>query len=138
MNGASVWKMVKIGMVLAVALCWTVLTGAVVMADDGTPAMDWQDVLIMLLKQVLPILGAFFSSYITKAMLWLMDAAGAKWSPVLTTVIGMVTSGVSAAMLGQSADMSTATAAVGAATGAASHVVMQSKPLATEPKPEPV
>ena len=109
-----------------------------VLAEDASPStLQWQDVLVMLLKQVLPIMGAFFSGYITKAMLWLMDAAGAKWSPILTTIIGMVTSGVSAALLGQSPDMINATAALGAGTGVASHVVMQSKPLATEPKQEP-
>jgi hypothetical protein len=110
---------------------------SVAMADEPSSSLDWQDVLVMLLKQVLPIMGAFFSGYITKAMLWLMDAAGAKWSPILTTIIGMVTSGVSAALLGQSPDMINATAALGAGTGVASHVVMQSKPLATEPKQEP-
>lgn len=107
-------------------------------ADDAASSLDWQDVMVMLLKQVLPIMGAFFSGYITKAMLWLMDAAGAKWSPILTTLIGMVTSGVSAALLGQSPDMINATAALGAGTGAVSHAVMQSKPLATEPKQESV
>lgn len=111
---------------------------SVAMADEPASSLDWQDVLVMLLKQVLPIMGAFFSGYITKAMLWLMDAAGAKWSPILTTIIGMVTSGVSAALLGQSPDMINATAALGAGTGVASHVVMQSKPLATEPKQEQV
>ena len=110
---------------------------SVALADEPSSSLDWQDVLVMLLKQVLPIMGAFFSGYITKAMLWLMDAAGAKWSPILTTIIGMVTSGVSAALLGQSPDMINATAALGAGTGVASHVVMQSKPLATEPKQEP-
>lgn len=110
---------------------------SVAMAEEPSSSLDWQDVLVMLLKQVLPIMGAFFSGYITKAMLWLMDAAGAKWSPILTTIIGMVTSGVSAALLGQSPDMINATAALGAGTGVASHVVMQSKPLATEPKQEP-
>lgn len=110
---------------------------SVALADEPSSTLDWQDVMVMLLKQVLPIMGAFFSGYITKAMLWLMDAAGAKWSPILTTIIGMVTSGVSAAMLGQSQDMINATAALGAGTGVASHVVMQSKPLATEPKQEP-
>lgn len=107
-------------------------------ADDAASSLDWQDVLVMLLKQVLPIMGAFFSGYITKAMLWLMDAAGAKWSPILTTLIGMVTSGISAALLGQSPDMINATAALGAGTGAVSHAVMQSKPLATDPKQESV
>lgn len=110
---------------------------SVAMADEPSSSLDWQDVLVMLLKQVLPIMGAFFSGYITKAMLWLMDAAGAKWSPILTTIIGMVTSGISAALLGQSPDMINATAALGAGTGVASHVVMQSKPLVTEPKQEP-
>lgn len=111
---------------------------SVAMADEPSSSLDWQDGLVMLLKQVLPIMGAFFSGYITKAMLWLMDAAGAKWSPILTTMIGMVTSGISAALLGQSPDMINATAALGAGTGAVSHAVMQSKPLATEQKPEPV
>ena len=107
---------------------------SVAMAEEPASSLDWQDVMVMLLKQVLPIMGAFFSGYITKAMLWLMDAAGAKWSPILTTLIGMVTSGISAALLGQSPDMINATAALGAGTGAVSHAVMQSKPLATEPK----
>lgn len=107
---------------------------SVAMADEPSSSLDWQDVMVMLLKQVLPIMGAFFSGYITKAMLWLMDAAGAKWSPILTTIIGMVTSGISAALLGQSPDMINATAALGAGTGAVSHAVMQSQPLATEPK----
>ncbi len=99
-------------------------------AEDASTQMDLSDVLVMLLKQVLPIIGAFFSGYVTKGVLWLMDAAGAKWSPVLTTAIGLITSGVSAALLGQSPDMITATAAVGAGTGTVSHAVMQSKPLA--------
>lgn len=111
---------------------------SVAMADEPSSSLGWQDVLVVLLKQVLPIMGAFFSGYITKAVLWLMDAAGAKWSPILTTMIGMVTSGISAALLGQSPDMINATAALGAGTGAVSHAVMQSKPLATEQKPEPV
>ena len=111
-------------------------SGVSVAEDSAGMQMDLSDVLVMLLKQVLPIIGAFFSGYITKAILWLMNAAGAKWSPVLTTVIGMVTSGISAALLGQSPDMITATAAVGAGTGTVSHAVMQSKPLATEPKHE--
>ena len=111
---------------------------SVAMAEEPASSLDWQDVMVMLLKQVLPIMGAFFSGYITKAMLWLMDAAGAKWSPILTTLIGMVTSGISAALLGQSPDMINATAALGAGTGAVSHAVMQSKPLATEPKQDPV
>lgn len=127
MNAAKYIMMVVLVLVFAHAA----------MADDAASSLDWQDVMVMLLKQVLPIMGAFFSGYITKAMLWLMDAAGAKWSPILTTIIGMVTSGVSAAMLGQSPDMINATAALGAGTGVASHVVMQSKPLATEPKQEP-
>lgn len=116
----------------------SLLFAPVALAEDVSSSLDWQDVLVMLLKQVLPIMGAFFSGYVTKAMLWLMDAAGAKWSPILTTLIGMVTSGVSAALLGQSPDMINATAALGAGTGAVSHAVMQSKPLATEPKQESV
>lgn len=125
-------------MLYVIALIISILCAPVAMADEAAPSsLQWQDVLVMLLKQVLPIMGAFFSGYITKAMLWLMDAAGAKWSPILTTIIGMVTSGVSAALLGQSPDMINATAALGAGTGVASHVVMQSKPLATKPKPEP-
>ena len=121
---------------LALSAVVIFLCVSVAMADDSSASLDWQDVLVMLLKQVLPIMGAFFSGYVTKALLWLMDAAGAKWSPILTTVIGMVTSGISAALLGQSPDMINATAALGAGTGVASHVVMQSKPLATEPKQE--
>lgn len=128
MNAAKYLALSAVGICLCVSAA---------LAEDASTSLDWQDVLIMLLKQVLPIMGAFFSGYITKAMLWLMDAAGAKWSPILTTIIGMVTSGVSAALLGQSPDMINATAALGAGTGVASHVVMQSKPLATEPKQEP-
>ena len=105
------------------------------MADDNSvPPAQWTDVLVILLKQVLPILGAFLSGYVTKGMLWLMSAAGATWSPILTTIIGMVTSGISAAFLGQSPDMIGATATVGAGAGAASHALLQSKPLATVPK----
>lgn len=110
----------------------------VALAEDLASSLDWQDVLVMLLKQVLPIMGAFFSGHITKLLLWMMDSAGAKWSPILTTIIGMVTSGISAALLGQSPDMINATAALGAGAGVSSHVVMQSKPLATEPKQESV
>ena len=112
------------------------LNGAAVAEDSGDFQLDLSDVLVMLLKQVLPIIGAFFSGYITKGVLWLMDSAGAKWSPVLTTVIGLMTSGISAALLGQSPDMITATAAVGAGTGTVSHAMLQAKPLAVVEKQE--
>ena len=118
---------------LIVILCAAPLA----MADESDPSpIVWSDILLMLIKQVLPVVGAFFSGYLTKVTLWLMDAAGAKWAPLLTTVIGMVTSGVSAALLGQSPDMISATATVGAGAGAAGHAVMQSKPLATDQKQE--
>lgn len=113
------------------------LCAPVAMADDAAPSsLQWQDVLVMLLNQVLPIVASFFSAYVTKAMLWLMSAAGAKWSPALSSVVGAVMSGMSAAMLGQSPDMVSASAAIGGPVGLTSHALLQSKPLATEPKPE--
>ena len=112
------------------------LCAPVAMADDAAPStMQWQDVLVMLLNQVLPIVASFFSAYVTKAMLWLMSAAGAKWSPALSSVVGAVMSGLSAAMLGQSPDMVSASAAIGGPVGLTSHALLQSKPLATETEP---
>mgnify|MGYP003480116747 CR=1 FL=1 len=123
---------------VVVSVCVGLLCAPVAMADDATPStLDWQDVLVMLLNQVLPIVASFFSAYVTKGMLWLMSAAGARWSPALSSVVGAMVSGVSAAMLGQSPDMVSASAAVGGPVGLASHALLQSKPLATEPKPEP-
>ena len=111
------------------------LYSSVALADEPpVSAINWMDVLFMIVNQVLPIMLSFFSGYVTKGVLWLMSAVGGKWSPVVSSIIGTVVSGVGAAMLGQSPDTISVSAGLGGASGLAGHALLQSKPLATVPK----
>jgi len=93
--------------------------------DDTT---TFSEVLLMLVKQVLPILLAVLAPFVTKGLASLIGSTG-KWGPVISSIVGTVITGAAAAGMGQSVDMQGAMAAVGGGTGLTAHAVMQSKPI---------
>ena len=89
---------------------------------------EFSEVLFMVVKTVTPILVTFATPFITKGLVSLLGSVG-KWGTILSAGIGALMSGVAAAGMGQSAEMSGAMATIGSVTGATAHGVMQTKPI---------
>ena len=118
--------------VLLLCVISVALLPAVGQAQDvlANPASgSWLDVLVVLLKAVMPTVAGFLSGLLTKLINNFMVGMSPQAGYLVSSVLGILTSGVSAAAAGAPLVQIEAQGVIGAGAGVAGHTVLQMKPI---------
>jgi len=125
-----IWNMVQ--MVVLVLLVLVALLPVVGQAQEvaADPASgSWLDVLVALLKAVMPTMAGFLSGLLTKGINNFLVGMSPNVGYLVSTILGVLTSGLSAAGLGAPVAQIEAQGLIGAGAAVTGHVILQNKPI---------
>ena len=118
--------------VLLLCVISVALLPAVGQAQDvlANPASgSWLDVLVVLLKAVMPTVAGFLSGLLTKGINNFLVGMSPNVGYLVSTILGVLTSGLSAAGLGAPVAQIEAQGLIGAGAAVTGHVILQNKPI---------